>query len=104
MNIRQNTDGAVMTLSLEGELDHHGALETAGELKRLVETALPPKVRLDMAAVPFMDSSGIAVVMGTYKSASGIGSKFEVTGLSPQPMKVLKAAGIDKMLALFGRE
>ncbi len=104
MNIRQNTEGAVMTVSLEGELDHHGALDAVGQIKRLIEETLPPKVRLDFSAVPFMDSSGIAVVMGTYKTASGIGSSFEASGLAPQPMKVLKAAGIDKMLVLSGRE
>ena len=101
MNIKHKLNGGLLTISPEGEIDHHGAMAAMGEIKQLISDILPPRIRLDLASVSFMDSSGIAVVMGAFKGAREIGSGFELAGVRPQPLKVLKAAGIDKMISFI---
>lgn len=98
MNINYKTEVGLLTILPEGEIDHHCALQMVGEIGRIIDDMASPKVRLDFASVPFMDSSGIAVVMGAYKGARGLGSGFEMANVSAQPMKVLKAAGIEKII------
>ena len=91
------TDG-ILTLSPEGELDHHCAMTDLARMKELIEVMLPPGVLLDLGGMPFTDSSGIAVVMGLFRAAQAIGATLAVIHVQPQPMKVLRAAGVDRLL------
>ena len=55
---------------------------------------------LDFRDVTFVDSSGIAVVINALRSMSQIEGKLLLTGLSPQPMRVFRASGLDKLVEL----
>ena len=59
---------------------------------------------LDMEGISFMDSSGIALVIGAYKRATSVGSSFCVINVSKQAYKVFSAAGICKLLNISERE
>ncbi|MEA4921451.1 MAG: STAS domain-containing protein [Clostridiaceae bacterium] len=98
MKIKHTMSEGILTVSPEGELDHHRAMETIGSISELIDLNLPPRVRLDFSHIPFMDSSGIAVVMRAFKGTRDIGSVFEIANVPQQPLKVLKAAGIDKII------
>lgn len=98
MKINYTLADGLLTLSPEGELDHHCAMTDLARMKELVERLLPPGVLLDLGGMPFTDSSGIAVVMGLYRAAQAIGAALTVTHVQPQPMKVLRAAGVDRIL------
>ena len=93
------TDGC-LTLSLGGELDHHGAREAMGEIRRRIDLYLPRTCIIDMAGLGFMDSSGIAVVLKTYKSVKELGGRTAVSNVPRQAMKVLDAAGLDRLLSI----
>ena len=45
-----------------------------------------------------MDSSGIAVVINTLRNITKIDGKLELIGLNPQPLKVFRASGIEKIV------
>ena len=47
-----------------------------------------------------MDSSGIAVVINALRSMAQIEGKLILTGISPQPMRVFRASGIDKLVEM----
>ena len=68
------------------------------ELGRRVDIALPRSLTLDLGGVSFMDSSGIAVVLRTWRRMSQLGGVMTVRNVPPQAAKVLKAAGIDKLI------
>ncbi len=87
-------------VALAGELDHHQARETTDRIRDIIGIELPAVMKLDMSGVGFMDSSGIAVVMQTYKELAAIGSRLEIVGIQPQSMRVLKAAGINKIISI----
>ena len=53
---------------------------------------------LDFQDVSFVDSSGIAVVINALRSMTQIEGKLILTGISPQPMRVFRASGIDKLV------
>jgi stage II sporulation protein AA (anti-sigma F factor antagonist) len=55
---------------------------------------------LDFEEVTFMDSSGIAVVINALRSMTQIEGKLLLTGILPQPMRVFRASGIDKIVEI----
>ena len=55
---------------------------------------------LDFHDVTFVDSSGIAVVINALRNMSQIEGKLLLSGISPQPMRVFRASGIDKLVEI----
>ena len=67
MEIKSNLSCGVLTVSLGGELDHHGAVSARREIDTVIESARPHKVRLMLDRVNFCDSSGLGLIMGRYR-------------------------------------
>ena len=65
-----------------------------------IETYMPEVCVLDFRDVTFVDSSGIAVVINALRSMSQIEGKLLLTGISPQPMRVFRASGLDKLVEI----
>lgn len=87
-----------LVLYLVGELDHHAAKEVMDHIGREIDLNLPRDCVIDMDKLSFMDSSGIAVVMGTYKRMNHIGGRCWVINAGRQPMKVLTTSGIYRLV------
>lgn len=87
-----------LTVALTGEIDHHCAKEYIRTIGAKIEAYSPDICILDFQEVSFVDSSGIAVVINALRSMTQIEGKLILTGLSPQPMRVFRASGIDKLV------
>ena len=87
-----------MTAYLSGEIDHHGAREIMNALDREIDGALPLRLMLDLSGVTFMDSSGIAVLLRAYRRLGELGGAVKVVHVPAQAGKVLRAAGLDKLM------
>ena len=64
------------------------------------EAYTPDVCILDFRDVSFVDSSGIAVVINAMRNMTQIEGKLLLTGISPQPMRVFRASGIDKLVEI----
>ncbi len=93
--------GQTMTARIVGEVDHHAAKELMEELGRQIDAAVPQSVALDLSGVTFMDSSGIAVVLRSYKRMRQLGGSLTLRAVPPQAGKVLRAAGVDKLISFI---
>ncbi len=91
-------EGRALTAQVTGEIDHHAARMLMTELGRQVDAAMPRELLLDFGGVSFMDSSGIAVVLRTWKRMRELGGSMALQNVPPQAAKVLRAAGVDKLL------
>ena len=87
-----------LTVALTGEIDHHCAKGYIQSIAAKIEAYTPSVCVLDFKEVSFVDSSGIAVVINALRSMTQIEGKLILTGLSPQPMRVFRASGIDKLV------
>ena len=99
MRINYTVTQGILVLSPEGELDHHCAMTDLSRMKELIDALLPANVLLDLGGMPFTDSSGIAVLLGLYRAAQDLGSGFAVANTQTQPMKVFRAAGLERILS-----
>ena len=89
-----------LTVELTGEIDHHCAKDYINAISAKIEAYNPKLCVLDFREVTFMDSSGIAVAINALRSISRIQGKLVLTGLSDQPLKVLRTSGIDKLIEI----
>lgn len=92
-------DGA-LTIALTGEIDHHCAKLYIQAITGKIEAYTPQICILDFQEVSFMDSSGIAVVINALRIMAKIEGKLELAGLQPQPLKVFRASGVDKLITM----
>ncbi len=91
-------DNGILTVALTGEIDHHRAREYILAISAKIESYTPSTCVLDFSEVTFVDSSAIAVVINALRAMNMIEGKLELTGLAPQPVKVFRTAGLDKLL------
>ena len=79
------------------EIDHH----TAGRLRTRIDKEIfavrPEVVNLDFSPVRFMDSSGIALILGRVETASAIGARVHLEGLSVALFKLVRLSGIERI-------
>lgn len=100
MKIFSEKIGGDLFISLSGELDHHATRTVIPEISQLIDRELPTTLTLDFRAVSFMDSSGIAVVIGAFKRANSISCDFSVINVSVQSNKIFTAAGLQKVISI----
>lgn len=87
-----------LTVSLSGELDHHGAKQVMGELDRRMDRELPRRLSIDMGGVTFMDSSGIAVLLRAHRRMTQLQGSMTVSNVPPQAQRVFQAAGLHRII------
>lgn len=98
-SIRVVTEGLATTLHVEGEVD----LATTEELSRIAGDALEAGATtlvLDLAAVTFMDSSGLAVLVALNNQTTQAGRALVVRNPTPRVLEVLRITGLDDFLPL----
>ena len=100
MHFTSYLQNGILTIVLTGEIDHHSAKQYIQSITSKIEAYKPQVCVLDYQEVTFMDSSGIAVVINTLRNMTKIEGKLEITGLNPQPLKVFRASGIEKIIEI----
>ena len=89
-----------LTVLLTGEIDHHCAKGYIQAIDAKVEAYTPSICILDFSEVTFIDSSGVAVVINAARAMNRMGGHLLLTGIRQQPMKVFRAAGVDKIIEI----
>ncbi len=98
MNISTAFSAGRLTIYLNGELDQHEARATSACISELIDEYLPRDCALDLSALSFMDSSGIAVIVKANRQLRSFGGRLWVENPAGQALRVLDAAGLDRMI------
>jgi len=88
--------GSPPVVHVSGELD----VAAAPELKTCLAGLANDDVAVDLAAVTFMDSSGISVLIGADRQSADLGHRLTLRSPSPAVVKVLKITGVDEVLTI----
>ena len=96
-NVSFSENERVLTARLDGEIDHHTARAQREEIDSMLYQKKPAVLEIDFSAVRFMDSSGIALIIGRADVASGLGVSVRVIGLSPILLKLVRLSGVGKL-------
>ena len=104
MEITTSYPSGRRTLHLSGELDHHGAKGAMRTIDALLEKYMPRDTVLDLSELTFMDSSGIALIIRTERRMRETGGRAAITNPRRQPLRVLDASGIDRLIPVKGEQ
>lgn len=71
MNITKETDGACVTIFLDGRLDSSTALQFEEEINAVLGNA--KKIEINMEKLAYISSAGLRVLLAAYKGLRGRG-------------------------------
>ncbi len=94
MEINAVRRGPRVIVHLSGELDHHSAVRVRGALDLMLRDVTVREMLLDMRDVTFMDSAGLGVVLGRYKTISARGGKMIVSGMRTSIDRIFRMSGL----------
>ena len=99
MNFTATLRQGVLVLSLEGELDEHGANELRRHADRAIdEHAVAERAVFDLGQVSFMDSTGIGFLIGRYKKLKRYGISCFVSRVNAETDKILSISGVYSLI------
>jgi len=89
-----------LLFQLYGEIDHHSAKNLREEIDQLILAHRPSEVIFSLCDIDFMDSAGLGLILGRYTKIKEIGAKLILENPTEQIDKILKLAGIEKMIQI----
>jgi anti-sigma B factor antagonist len=84
----------------EGAIDLHVSPEMRASLRAIIDEK-PKRLVVDLSRVPYVDSSGIAVLIGAMQSLELEGGVFLLAGAQETVQTILESAKLDKYFRLF---
>jgi anti-anti-sigma factor len=84
-------------LQLEGPV----TLSNLFHFQEFLRTLKPPTLIIDMTNVPYMDSSGLGILLNYYVSAEKADHKLAFVGVSQRIMALFQLTQVDKVLTFF---
>src|SRR2546421_5564875 len=87
--------------SPEGAIDLHVSPELRASLRAIIDNEKPKRLVVDLSRVPYIDSSGIAVLIGAMQSLELEGGNFLLAGAQEAVQMILKSAKLDQYFHLF---
>lgn len=93
-----------LIVRFNGELDHHSAEDIRKKIDEEYRRKMLKNIVLDLKGINFMDSSGIGLIMGRYKSTNGNNGKLALINVNPRMEKILTMSGIMKLVKIFENE
>lgn len=91
MEIDVRTEGGVTIVTPKGDIDGQTSPELQGKILPLI--AEGAKILIDLAGVKFMSSSGLRVMLVTYREGTAKGVPMVLTGLGDDVRNSMSATG-----------
>lgn len=100
MGVRLLLRDEILTARIIGEIDHHTARMVREEIDNAAQKIKPRRLCLDFAEVPFMDSSGVGLILGRYRLMQMWHGRVVLTGLCPQVEKLVELSGVSRLVSV----
>jgi anti-sigma B factor antagonist len=98
MNIEITEASPFRVVSLTGDVDLHSSPQARQAILDVLKASMP--ILVDLSAVSYMDSSGVASLVEGYQAARKQGIEFGLVAPAAAAMNVLKLARLDKVFPI----
>src|SRR3979409_770645 len=85
----------------EGAIDLHVSPELRASLRAIIDGEKPKRLVVDLSNVPYIDSSGLAVLIGAMQSLELEGGIFLLAGAREGVRMILESARLDQYFRLY---
>lgn len=101
MLIKLSNKGNTLIVGFTGELDHHTAEHTRQKIENELIKPTTKNIIFDFSKLTFMDSSGIGVIIGRYKSIRKMNGKAVIACSNPHIIRLLNISGISGVIPIY---
>lgn len=101
MNVKHFIEDKLLVFEIVEELDHHACERIRKRADYEIQRFMPKKVILDLKKVSFMDSAGIGLVLGRYKTTNSFGGSLEIANANNKLKKIFEMSGILKIIPII---
>ncbi|MEV7969532.1 STAS domain-containing protein [Sphaerisporangium sp. NPDC088356] len=89
-----------LLLVLSGDLDHHTTPRLRAALDEL-SFGPGPGLVIDLSAMKFCDSTGIAALVAAHQRAQDAGTVLVLAGLDPDIARIFYIMGLDRLFSFY---
>ena len=86
--------------SHDGAIDLHVSPEVRAALREIIDEK-PKRIVVDLSRVPYVDSSGLAVLIGAKQELEAAGGTFVLAGAQQAVRTILESARLDQYFKLM---
>ena len=101
MNSLFSITGTTLTILLPAEIDHHNSEEIRREADQLIQRRNIRSILFDFSDTVFMDSSGIGMIIGRYKTMRFMGGTVAAIHVGERMRRILTMAGIYRIIDIY---
>ena len=87
-------------LPLKGEIDLHVSPSVTASLNAMIDKK-PQRLVVDLSSVTYIDSSGLAALIGAMQRVEGYGGKFLLAGLQGTVCDIFENERLDQIFQIF---
>ena len=91
----------LLLIKITEEVDHHTTEKIRRKADNEITRYMPRKVVFDFDKVSFMDSAGIGMIIGRYKTANLLGGTVEMKNVKPSIKKIFEMSGLLKLIPII---
>ncbi|GAA1804374.1 STAS domain-containing protein [Planosporangium flavigriseum] len=102
--IRSTLSPGVICLAVSGEVDIGTVDELRAAMDKILSEEGVDRLLLDFESLRFLDSSGIAALIGGYRTAQRHGIAFDVVNCHGTVRNVLQVTGVYDVLGVDGQK
>ncbi|MCC8067585.1 MAG: STAS domain-containing protein [Clostridiales bacterium] len=93
--------GTVMNIHLPAEIDHYNSEQIGQETDRLIQKKHIRCLLFDFADTTFMDSSGVGMMIGRYKTMRFMGGTVMAVHVGERMKRILTLSGIYRIIDIY---
>src|SRR5216110_1278751 len=87
-------------LPLKGEIDLHVSPSVTASLNEMIDKR-PQRLVVDLSDVSYIDSAGLAALIGAMQRVEGYGGKFALAGLQETVRSIFEISRLDQVFQIF---
>jgi anti-anti-sigma factor len=92
-------EGTIILVSVQGAIDLVSAPQLRAQFDQLLSHS-SPKLIVDLAGVPYMDSYGLGIIMHAVKTARKAGGDIKLCALRPDVRTIFDVTGLSKHVSI----
>jgi anti-sigma B factor antagonist len=100
MNIKQESEGNIVILALEGRLDTLNFALLEKEMTLLIEKN-QKNIILDCQDLDYVSSSGLRILLKSLKLVDTVQGRLTICSLQPQIIQIFKISGFDHLFEIY---
>ena len=101
MKISHFIEEKTLLIDITEEIDHHASERIRRRVDYEIQRFMPKKVVFNFEMVKFMDSAGIGLLIGRYKTAKMYGGQVELVNVSEKIKKIFEMSGILRIMNII---